>query len=84
VKTRFQNVAFEFQLVPLRFGLDNIPDEKPLIFVGNHTMYGIYDMPLMIYELRKRKGITLRGLAHPLHYASAFGVRFCTLNSFDP
>jgi hypothetical protein len=44
---------------PEFFGLDNIPDEKPLIFVGNHTMYGIYDMPLMIYELRKRKGITL-------------------------
>lgn len=58
---------------PEFFGLDNIPDEKPLIFVGNHTMYGIYDMPLMIYELRKRKGVTLRGLAHPLHYASAFG-----------
>ena len=37
---------------PEFFGLDNIPDEKPLIFVGNHTMYGIYDMPLMIYELR--------------------------------
>jgi 1-acyl-sn-glycerol-3-phosphate acyltransferase len=25
---------------PEFFGLDNIPDEKPLIFVGNHTMYG--------------------------------------------
>lgn len=58
---------------PNLYGLENIPDERPLLFVGNHTMYGIYDMPLMVYELKKRKGIVLRGLAHPLHYASAFG-----------
>lgn len=58
---------------PNLYGLENIPDERPLLFVGNHTMYGIYDMPLMVYEMKKRKGIVLRGLAHPLHYASAFG-----------
>jgi 1-acyl-sn-glycerol-3-phosphate acyltransferase len=54
--------------------LENIPeDERPLLFVGNHTIYGLFDMPLMIYEVRKRTGYTLRGLAHPLHYMSAFG-----------
>jgi len=59
---------------PEFFGLENIPeDERPLLFVGNHTIYGLFDMPLMIYEVRKRTGYTLRGLAHPLHYMSAFG-----------
>jgi len=55
-------------------GIENIPlDDRPLLFVGNHTLYGLFDMPLMIYEIRKKTGLTLRGLAHPLHYMSAFG-----------
>eukprot|EP00850_Spirogloea_muscicola_P018168 SM000163S02336 [mRNA] locus=s163:244518:250584:- [translate_table: standard] len=55
-------------------GLENIPThERPLLFVGNHTIFGIYDMPLMLMELQKRKGLTLRGLADPLHWATPFG-----------
>ena len=59
---------------PEFLGMENIPtDERPLLFVGNHTIYGLFDMPIMIYEVRKNTGIALRGLAHPLHYMSAFG-----------
>eukprot|EP00850_Spirogloea_muscicola_P014598 SM000106S13946 [mRNA] locus=s106:105862:111881:+ [translate_table: standard] len=56
-------------------GLENVPThERPLLFVGNHTIFGIYDMPLMLMELQKRKGLTLRGLADPLHWATPFGA----------
>ncbi|KAK3241622.1 hypothetical protein CYMTET_48630 [Cymbomonas tetramitiformis] len=60
-------------------GLENVAsvaDQAPLLFVGNHTIYGVFDMPLMMYELRKTFGISLRGLAHPLHYETPFGELF--------
>jgi 1-acyl-sn-glycerol-3-phosphate acyltransferase len=48
---------------PVFHGLDHIPAERPLLFVGNHTLYGIIDMPLLFEELWKRRRIFPRGLA---------------------
>lgn len=53
---------------PTFFGLDNVPDDRPLLFVGNHTLFGLLDVPLMFFELWKERGIFLRGLGDHLHF----------------
>lgn len=53
---------------PRFYGLDRLPDEKPLIFVGNHTMMGAYDVPFMVLAVWDRYGKILRGLADPVHF----------------
>jgi 1-acyl-sn-glycerol-3-phosphate acyltransferase len=49
-------------------GLDQIPAERPLLFVGNHTLFGILDVPLMIAELWEQKHIYLRALGDHAHF----------------
>jgi len=53
---------------PTFIGLERIPAERPLLFVGNHTLFGLLDVPLMIGELWKQKGIYLRGLGDHVHF----------------
>ncbi|GAX82792.1 hypothetical protein CEUSTIGMA_g10218.t1 [Chlamydomonas eustigma] len=46
-------------------GLDGIPDDmRPLLFVGNHQLYA-QDMNIMVEEVLLKKGLLMRGLAHP-------------------
>ncbi|MEL6181440.1 MAG: lysophospholipid acyltransferase family protein, partial [Myxococcota bacterium] len=54
---------------PVCSGLDNIPNERPLLFVGNHTLYGMLDAPIMLAELYERRNIVMRGLGHHMHFA---------------
>ncbi|CAI7845061.1 unnamed protein product, partial [Closterium sp. NIES-54] len=62
---------------PLYVGLEKIPrNEGKLLFVGNHTIFGIYDMPLMIRDIHMRTGITLRGLGAPTHWQGPFADQF--------
>ncbi len=49
-------------------GLDNIDTEKPTLFVGNHTRYGVLDVPLLAQGIYLNTGIFPRGLADRLHY----------------
>ncbi|CAI7890033.1 unnamed protein product, partial [Closterium sp. NIES-53] len=57
--------------------LEKIPrNEGKLLFVGNHTIFGIYDMPLMIRDIHMRTGITLRGLGAPTHWQGPFADQF--------
>jgi 1-acyl-sn-glycerol-3-phosphate acyltransferase len=53
---------------PTFVGIENIPDERPLLFVGNHTLFGLLDVPLMFFELWKQRGIFLRGLGDHIHF----------------
>ncbi|MEW5847547.1 MAG: lysophospholipid acyltransferase family protein [Myxococcota bacterium] len=55
-------------LDPVFLGLENVPSERPLLFVGNHTLYGLWDIPLMIAELYWRQGIFLRSLGDHVHF----------------
>lgn len=57
---------------PVFQGLERIPDRRPLLFVGNHTLYGLIDIPLLFDELWRKKRILLRGLADRGHYRVPF------------
>ena len=49
--------------------MDLVPDRGPQLLVGNHTLYGVQDAPLMVSELRARKGFLVRALGDHAHFA---------------
>ena len=53
---------------PKIYGLDRIPDSRPLLFVGNHTLFGVLDVPMLFRELVTQRDIFLRSLGDHLHF----------------
>ena len=53
---------------PKLYGAENIPVDGSLL-VGNHTLYGLLDLPFMLAELWKRRHLTVRSLGERAHYA---------------
>jgi 1-acyl-sn-glycerol-3-phosphate acyltransferase len=53
---------------PRFVGLDRVPDTRPLLFVGNHTVWGVLDVPLLFAALWEKKGIFLRSLGDHVHF----------------
>lgn len=53
---------------PVFVGLDNLDRAKSALYVGNHTLYGTLDGPLMILGLYEHKGIFLRSLGDHIHF----------------
>jgi len=49
-------------------GWNMVPDDRPLLFVGNHTLYGIVDIPHLMVALWRRRGIRLRSLGDHAHF----------------
>ena len=68
-----------FLTAPVVRGAHNLPSplgpKKPILFVGNHTLTGLYDLPFLVYELYLR-GFRARGLAHPAHWQTPLGPFF--------
>lgn len=48
---------------PVFHGLENIPETGPVMLVGNHTLLGGVDGPLLVHEIYRRTGRVVRGLA---------------------
>ena len=46
---------------PRFYGLDNIPTEGAVLLVGNHTIFGMLDMPLMFEEIHRCAGVSCAG-----------------------
>lgn len=53
---------------PKFFGVGHINPATPSLFVGNHTIYGIIDSPLLFAGLYERTGIFVRALGDHFHY----------------
>lgn len=53
---------------PVFYGLENIKTGGPYLFIANHTIHGVLDLPLYAAELYCKKGIYLRGMADHFHY----------------
>jgi 1-acyl-sn-glycerol-3-phosphate acyltransferase len=49
-------------------GLENLDPARPALYVGNHTLYGTLDGPLMLLGLYEKKGIFLRSLGDTIHF----------------
>ena len=59
---------WESLLRPVFSGWEHIPNERPLLFVGNHTTLGVFDVPFLWAALFREKGIIVRGLGDRLHF----------------
>jgi 1-acyl-sn-glycerol-3-phosphate acyltransferase len=57
-----------FWFHPEFLGLWELDLEKPALFVGNHTLFGLTDAPLMIEHLHTQYGVMLRGLGDRGHF----------------
>lgn len=75
--------ALQHWWFPCEFkGMENLPGHSRLLFVGNHTLYGLLDVPLLFRELKLKYGIHLHGLGDRGHFyvpgwrelLTAFGV----------
>jgi len=53
---------------PVYYGMENIKPDRPYLFVANHTIHGVLDVPLYAVEVYRQKGIFMRGLADHFHY----------------
>ncbi len=56
-------------LSPVSLGADRIPSKGPVLLVGNHTIYGLVDIPMLGLEIYEKTGRTVRGLADHNHFA---------------
>ncbi len=55
-------------LSPVALGLENVPKAGPVLFVGNHTIYGGLDAAMLGLSIYEGTGRHIRGLADTLHY----------------
>lgn len=49
-------------------GLEHLDPARPALYVGNHTLYGTLDGPLMILGIYEHTGIFLRSLGDHIHF----------------
>ncbi len=67
-----------FWFSPIYLGLENVRKERPCLYVGNHTIYGVLDIPLYMARLYRDKGVVLRGLGDHFHYRVPLWREFVT------
>ncbi len=53
---------------PRLLGLENVSVNKPTLFVGNHTLFGLLDGPLLGLALYRQSGVHFRVLADRIHF----------------
>ena len=53
---------------PLFYGVERVPTDRPFLLVGNHTLMGVLDIPLMLLGLHERSGVIVRSLGDHVHF----------------
>lgn len=56
-------------LSPVLLGAEHLPRRGAALIVGNHTVYGLLDIPLLGLELYEKTGRLVRGLGDHNHFA---------------
>jgi 1-acyl-sn-glycerol-3-phosphate acyltransferase len=49
-------------------GLERLPKQGPRLFVGNHTLGGVFDVPWLVEALYRERGIVVHALADHAHF----------------
>ena len=55
--------VLRWYFTPEAAGIENIEPDRPTLFVGNHTRFGLLDVPLITREIYLETGIFPRGLS---------------------
>lgn len=53
---------------PVFLNTQRLDLSKPALFVGNHTLYGILDIPFIIEHIRRQHDVHLRSLGDRVHF----------------
>ncbi|MEN8159885.1 MAG: lysophospholipid acyltransferase family protein, partial [Myxococcota bacterium] len=56
-------------LSPVALGVETVPHAGPVLLDGNHTIYGVLDVPMLGLAVYEATGRLVRGLADHIHYA---------------
>lgn len=48
---------------------ESVESMPPVLFVGNHQLYGVLDLPLLVEEIHQQTGVLVRALAHPVVFS---------------
>ncbi len=56
-------------LSPVSLGVEHIPREGAVLLTGNHTIYGLLDIPMLGLEVWEKTGRAVRGLGDHNHFA---------------
>ncbi len=56
-------------LSPVAVGLEHLPREGAVLLAGNHTLYGLLDIPMLGLEVWEATGRMVRGLGDHNHFA---------------
>jgi 1-acyl-sn-glycerol-3-phosphate acyltransferase len=56
-------------LSPVAVGLEHVPREGAVLLTGNHTIYGMLDIPMLGLEVHEATGRAVRGLGDHYHFA---------------
>jgi hypothetical protein len=54
---------------PVAIGLEHVPREGAVLLAGNHTLYGLIDIPMLGIEILNGTGRLVRGLGDHNHFA---------------
>jgi 1-acyl-sn-glycerol-3-phosphate acyltransferase len=56
-------------LSPVSLGIEHVPREGAVLLAGNHTIYGLLDIPMLGLEIYEHTGRAVRGLGDHNHFA---------------
>jgi len=55
-------------LSPVSIGTEHVPRRGAVLLTGNHTLFGIVDIPMLGLEIYEKTGRTVRGLGDHSHF----------------
>ena len=56
-------------LSPVSLGMEHVPREGRVLLAGNHTIFGLLDIPMLGLEIYEKTGRAVRGLGDHNHFA---------------
>lgn len=59
---------WQWVTAPRFYGMERVPRDRPALFVGNHTLMGVLDAPLLVLGLYDQCGVFVRPLGDHIHF----------------